>query len=271
MTDPGERRGPAETPAYPLVALVCGYEKSGTTLLNEILRRHPRLDSGFEGGFLLGESPRDFPRFQPYHTFFRQTWELTQEDVAYICACDDWGECYRRARERSPVITDKDCLLFDKTPIYMKFLSQVLARVPGVPCVVNVRDPRALMVSWANWSGGGDDAEAWVAEHLENNVQRFTDYAEGYRLAASRFPGRILLNRFEQLVRQPEATLERIFQFLGFSFSEDYLEFSSKHFVYGNAISADYLFPYRDRLSEKLCGRILEATRDYADWHDLAE
>ncbi len=49
-----------EQATSPLFALVCGFEKSGTTLLNEILRRHPGVDSGFECGFLLGQSPRDF-------------------------------------------------------------------------------------------------------------------------------------------------------------------------------------------------------------------
>src|SRR5688572_28260285 len=79
----------------PLIALVCGFEKSGTTLLNEILRRHPDLDSGFEGGFLLGASPRDFRNFQPYYAYFRQTWELSRADMLYICDTDSWGECYR--------------------------------------------------------------------------------------------------------------------------------------------------------------------------------
>ena len=169
------------------------------------------------------------------------------------------------------MIADKRSMLFDKTPVYMKHLPSVLARVPGLPCVVNVRDQRALMVSWAKWSGGGADIEGWVAENFCGNVARFRSYAEGYRAAADRFSDRILLNRFETMCLEPRQSLQRVFAFLGLQFSEDYLNFSSKHFVYGSAISTDYLYPYRGALSEGLSDRILEATAAYADWHFQAQ
>ena len=98
---------PPGHPFSPLAAILCGYEKSGTTLLNEILRRHPKLDSGFEVGALLAESPRQFRQIQPYFAFFRSTWKLTREDMQYICDTDEWGEFYRRSSERSPVIVDR--------------------------------------------------------------------------------------------------------------------------------------------------------------------
>jgi hypothetical protein len=44
----------------PLAAIVCGFPNGGTTLISEILRTHPELDSGFEGGFLLSEQPSKF-------------------------------------------------------------------------------------------------------------------------------------------------------------------------------------------------------------------
>lgn len=71
-------------PLDPLRAIVCGYEKSGTTLINEILRRHPQLDSGHEVGVLLVETPRQFHSKQPYCSFFRQTWKLSPEQLADI-------------------------------------------------------------------------------------------------------------------------------------------------------------------------------------------
>lgn len=265
---PGNRKSPEVTSAlYPLHALVCGFEKSGTTLINEILRRHPRLDSGFEGGFLLADSPREFRHCQPYFAFFKKTWDLTREDVRYICDTDDWGECYRRARERSPVIVDKRSLIFDKTPIYMKHLAPVLDKVPGLPCVVNVRDPRSLFLSWANWSGFRDDPEAWLEANFDDNVQRFLDYARGYEGAVERHSARLLLNRFEILCQEPERVFSELFDFFGLDFSPEYLAFSSQHFVYGNQVSLEYLYPYRGQLSEQLCQRILDATAAFSQWH----
>lgn len=254
-------------PFHPLVAIVCGFEKSGTTLLNEILRRHPDLDSGFEGGLLLGSSPRDFKQYQPYYAYFRKTWELSREDMLYICDTDAWGESYRRARERCPFITNKNSFIFDKTPIYMKHLSEVMAKVPGLPCVVNVRDPRALLLSWANWSGHKHDAEAWLRENFSENIERYASYAEGYLAAEKKFAERLYLNQFERMCINPAVEVARIFNFLGFDFETSFLNFSSKHFVYGNDVSTEYLFPYLGNLSEDLCGLIVEATSAYRQWH----
>ncbi len=251
----------------PLKAIICGYEKSGTTLLNEILRRHPNMDSGFECGFLLGDSPRDFPTIKPYHAYFKSTWELSRADMKYIFDTDSWDECYARARGRSPVISNKDTGIFDKTPIYMLHLNEVLNKVPGIPCVVNVRDPRALMLSWANWSGHKEDAEDWIEENFEAYCERFLSYADGYTKALASHGDRILLNQFEKLCQNPEFYLKRIFAFLGLRFDNEFMNFSSKHFVYGNTVSTEYLFPYRDKLSTELCNRILSETGRYSQWH----
>lgn len=260
------------TSLEPLRAIVCGYEKSGTTLINEILRRHPQLDSGHEVGVLLADSPREFHRKQPYCTFFRQTWKLSKEQQQQICDTDDWGEFYRRARAISPLITDKSVYLFDKTPIYMRHLAEVLAKVPGIPCLVNVRDPRALMLSWANWSGHDfsghrDDPGEWIEENFAYCQDRFLSYARGYRDALAEHGDRIMLNRFEPLCLDPEPHLEKIFNFFGFEFSRDYMTFESEHFVHGNTVSQDYLCPYRQALKPALCDRILEATVEFEDWH----
>jgi len=260
-------QSPPELPRSPLAAIVCGYEKSGTTLLNEILRRHPQLDSGFEVGVLLAGSPREFRQIQPYFAFFRSTWKLTREDMQYICDTDEWGEFYRRSRERSPVIVDKHSLIFDKTPIYMRDLRQVLDKVPGTRCIVNVRDPRALMLSWARWTGRTVDPAAWIEENFAANIERFTSYAEGYRGALASHGEHILLNRFEEFCMDPAAGARRIFDFLGLHFAGEYLTFSSEHFVYGNTVSTAYVAPYIDTLPGALCERILAATSDYAEWH----
>lgn len=255
------------TDLNPLKAIICGYEKSGTTLLNEILRRHPRLDSGFECGFLLGDSPRQFPGKKPYHGFFQSKWKMSNADMKYICDTDSWGECYRRVRERSPVIIDKSVFLFDKTPIYMLHLPEVLAKTPGIPCIVNVRDPRSLMLSWARWSGHTEDAEQWIRDHMEEYCERFTSYAKGYTQALSQYSDRIFLNQFEVFCTEPRAQLQAIFKFIGLRFEEQYMTFSSEHFVYGNTVSEAYMYPYADTLSESICRDILSETIGYENWH----
>lgn len=250
----------------PLCALVCGFEKSGTTVINEVLRRHPRLDSGHEVGVLLVESPREFHSKQPYYSFFRETWKLSNAEVEQICDTDDWSTFYRRARALSPVIADKSVSIFDKTPAYMAHLSDVLRKAP-LPCVVSVRDPRALMFSWANWSGHSSDPNEWLGEHFERNCNRFLTYARGYREAARSHPELLRVSQFEHVSINPEVEFEKIFEFLGLAFCADYLSFQSEHFVYGNTVSTDYIFAYRDGLSSELCNRILDATSEFEEWH----
>jgi hypothetical protein len=58
-----------------------------------------------------------------------------------------------------------------------------------------------------------------------------------------------------------------VFSFLGYDFSEDYLSFESEHFVYGNTLSKEYLYPYKRGFSEALCERILDATKTFSEWH----
>jgi hypothetical protein len=186
--------------------------------------------------------------------------------MQYICDTDRWDECYRRARERAPFIEDKTIGLFDKTPIYMLHLSDVLRRIPEVPCVVNVRDPRAVMLSWANWSGGKDDPEAWIKDNIINYCQRYNSYADGYLKAEQSFSGRILLNQFEHLAQNPELYAKRIFDFLGLEFSKDFLTFSSEYFVYGGEVSDAYVFPYREVLSDKVCDEIIKRTKRHSQW-----
>lgn len=253
--------------SMPIAAVLCGYEKSGTTVLNEILRRHPRLDSGHEVGVLLAENPRGFSQVQPYFSFFQQTWALGRQEALHCCDTDHWSVFYERAKAHSPVIVDKTVELFDKTPKYMAQLASVLDKVPGVPCVVNVRDPRALMHSWACWSGHRDRPARWVEQNFDYCLQRFCTYAEGYRAAAASGKYRLFLNPFESMCVEPSTRLSEIFAFLGLEFHESYLSFESEHFVYGSTVTTAHLRPYLNSFPESLSRRILAATSAFQSWH----
>lgn len=162
---------------------------------------------------------------------------------------------------------NKSTYLFDKTPIKMLHLDEVLAKVPGIPCVVNVRDPRSLMLSWANWYGHRDNPGKWIEEEFEYFENRFLSYARGYRNALDNHADRIMLNRFEPLCLDPEPHLEKIFGFFGFEFSTEYMTFEPEHFVTGNTVSQEYLYPFLTAPTPELCDRILEATREFEEWH----
>ena len=148
---------------------------------------------------------------------------MKNTDMDYICNSNSWSECYLKIRERSPIIADKNVFLFDKTPIYMLHLSDVLTKAPDIPCVVNVRDPRALMLSWARWSGHATDAEEWINLNISEYCNRYSNYATGYQKALLEHSDRIYVNRFEEFCMNPTHHLEAIFKFIGLDFNEDYL------------------------------------------------
>jgi len=250
----------------PLKLLVCGFEKSGTTMVNEILRRHPRLDSGFECGFLLADTPAQFRSVQPYYRYFKQCWELSNADMDYILDTPHWSQCYERAKQRSPVIVDKSSGLFDKTPIYMLHLNDVLNKTPNIPCVVTVRDPRAIFYSWARWSGHEDDSEEFIRDNLHDYIERYSSYGRGYRHALAKYSDRLMLIQFEALCSEPEKVCRNLFDFIGYDFQPEFMNFSSKYFVYGNTVSTQYIHAYKNYLSETLCQLILDGLQEYSQW-----
>lgn len=250
----------------PLHAILCGYERGGTTLLLEILRQHPDIDAGFEGGFLLGKTPKDFLNIEPYATNIQRGWQLKEGDIEYICKSIEWPQAYRRLRERSGMIPDKNVLLIDKTPKYMESLTHILDKVPRIPCVVLVRDPRAVLWSWAKHNQS--PLEAWIELYLEQACNRYSAYGHGWEKALISHHERILLVQYESLCMNPEVEIRRIFSFLHLSFQKKYLQFSSRFInTHGNTISTKFLMEYPQKFSQDIQNRILKNTAAFRQWH----
>lgn len=259
----------------PLLLLAVGFAGGGTTLLSEILRQHPSLDSGFEGGFLLADSPSKFPEVEPHFSNMKKMWNLTDRDMHYICQAESWPQMYRRLRNRSSVIKDKKIKLFDKTPRYMMQLKEVLKKVPNVPCIVLVRDPRAFLWTRAkrtqSKSAPNVSKQEWASKIVEESANAYLDFANGYRSACeSGLEDRMLLVQYESLCLDQYRETERIFDFANLKYSNDVLNFSNKDERYtpchGTDISTDYINQYKKNLAEETCQKMLDLTRDFSSW-----
>jgi hypothetical protein len=251
----------------PLFALVCGFEHSGTTLVSEILRQYPQLDSGFEGGFLLNNEAKKFLTTEPFYTNCKKGWGLSDQDLRYICDVNSWPELYFRLRERSTVIEDKNIWLFDKTPRYMSALSDILERVPGVPCVVIVKDFRAVF--WSSYKRTKMPLDKWYNKIFKRTMNHTLSYARSWKKALEKGLGdRILLIRYEELCLNQETETRKIFDFMDLEFHEEYLVLNNAKYknVYGNKISSQYLKEYQGNLPEEICEEILALTSEYSDW-----
>jgi len=239
-----------------LHCLICGYERGGTTLLSELIRQNPRIDGRFECGFLLRRRPADFATLQPYADNLKTAWGVDARGLAYICAASGWEQMYRRLREVS-ALPDKTIPLYDKTPRYMSCLPAILAKVT-VPCVVIVRDPRAVFYSHSRHN----------PTEMGGFCGYYLDYGRAFVEARKRYPGQILLVRYERLCLQPESEARRIFDFLGLEFDLAYLDLPRRADDYVNPrIDTRAIAGYADHLTLDQQRDILRRTAEFSCWH----
>jgi len=246
----------------PLVAIVCGYERGGTTLVSEILRQHPQLNSGFEGGLLLSDNPHDFRDLEPYVTSLKISWGVNDEELEYICDGAGWQDVFRRLLEKSRNVDGE--FIFDKTPKYMEFLPDVMSRV-DVPCIAIVRDPRALFFSWAKRSAMSIDK--WCENHLAAAIQRYASYGHGLKNALVKYRDRILVVQYESLCVNPMIETERLMSFIGFDFDPAFVQFSNpQDNIHEKNVSAKYIFEYEKHFGDEACATITYRLNEFKDW-----
>jgi sulfotransferase family protein len=216
--------------AAPVVIL--GVSRSGTTLLKEMLDRHPDLAIPSESYFIsqLWDRHRaevDADRFAADLGRLERiaAWGVDPADVRarlparapFHDAVQAIYACYAGAR---------GCRRFgDKTPLYMQRLACVARAFPDARYVHIVRDGRDACLSFLamrrrprlNFSrprGVAGFAAQW---HMEITDAR----ALGDSLPA----GRYLELRYEDLVRDPRAHLQRVCAFLALDFDDEMLEY----------------------------------------------
>lgn len=195
-------------PAIPrdvLGCLVAGFEKGGTTLVKDLVRRACRMRGCFEGGLLLADAPAEGVP-EPYAPMLVRSWALPPTFLDEYRSCRTFEEGYRLLRERSDNVAHKHRPLIDKTPRYMMQLEAVLRRAPTTPVIVAIRDPALVAGSWARL--GQRPAEAADAIRLS---------AEGLARVAASAAGadRVYVMRLDDLTAATQATLDAAAGWLG--------------------------------------------------------
>ncbi len=189
-----------------LGCLVAGFEKGGTTLVKDLVRRAGRLRGSFEGGLLLADSPAEGVP-EPYGSLLVKAWGLPEGFLDEYRTCRTFEEGYRLLRDRSDVITEKHRPLIDKTPRYMMHLEAVLRRAPTTPVVVVIREPALVVRSWLGL--GQPRGEA---------VEAVRNSATGLAAVARSRTGidRVYTVHLDDLMISPQATLDAMSAWLGF-------------------------------------------------------
>jgi|GEM_PF-3193062 hypothetical protein len=202
-----------------LAAIICGFENSGVNLLTEILNKHSSL-YGQSAGFLLEQKTNSFILREDFCTRVKQGWCLSDADLSHIGNSRSWKEIYNRLQDRSLAIENKNTRIFDSTTKYMSKLSEVLEKVPDVPCIVMIRDIRAVI--WSAIKRSNLDEQYWIEHRSQKDYRHYHSYVTGFIEAIEKdFSHQLILVRYELLCTNFHEEIKRILDFIGLEVEEN--------------------------------------------------
>ncbi len=223
------------------IFFIVGRIRSGTTLLARMLNNHPAIFLPQESPFIMNLYQKH-AKVKEWHkkqilAFYNDLWKevrLTQywklheqkealkADLLALAGKANFADLskaviYRRAcmRERGAA-----CMMGDKNPSYALYVDDLVKAFPNAPIILLVRDARDNILSCQRVSFDFNDpivlAERW----------RF--FNKEVLAAHKRHPQQTILVRFEDILAQPEKTLQKICTHLGLQFEPAMLEFYKK-------------------------------------------
>jgi sulfotransferase family protein len=202
---------------------IVGCARSGTSLLRDLLRSHPRLAFPDESNFLplfyraFGDPRTDAEAYNLAARILRLQWvrrwslSLTPSSLAH---CRSYAELVsslyddvarRQGRPRWG----------DKTPHYVLEIPTLLEIFPGAKVIHIYRDGRDVALSWRAIPLGPRD--------VVNAAVRWKRRVVAGLGGGSRFPGSYHEVRYETLLARPEETMMAVCAFLAEDFTEDVL------------------------------------------------
>ena len=203
---------------------IVGCPRSGTTLLRDLLRSHPRLtippESHFIPGFYraLGDPSSDAEASQMVTRILKHPriamWgiEPQPEDVA---GCRSFGELTRRLYEMWANARGKP-RWGDKTPHYVKEIPLLMRLFPDAQVIHIIRDGRDTALSWLRTRF--EPQNLYMAARMWKEM-----VTKGRQDCACLAADACLELRYETLLARPESTMREVCDFLGEPFAAEVL------------------------------------------------
>ncbi|MES2131772.1 MAG: sulfotransferase [Bacteroidota bacterium] len=241
----------------PVFNFIVGIGRSGTTLLMSMLNSHPELQATPEVNFFV---------------FFYGSWkhktDFTEADFVkvefYMSKYDDrkqvsgfeWKtELFRENIRNSPEINFEiiyKCFYesfvyagapkaishnFDKNPINTLFLQDIIDILPNSKFIFLVRDPRA------NFLSRKEKLKKRKAD-IYLDTKRWTHYNAAALTVIEKNRDKFYILKYEDLVTDPKAELQKLATFFNFPYDESMLNFHTK--VKENSLKKVYEKSVRD-------------------------
>lgn len=252
--------------------VICGLEHSGTTLLSDIFRQIPELDSGFEVGVLLGASPKEFPEIHPFYANMLSGWKISEDHLKAICDTESFPDFYAGLQQKSEVLSPQANDIFDKTPRYFQKIFECQEKAK-VPFVATYKDPRSIVFSDFKRTGKGKAFEEWYEVYKKPKIQYLSSiYRNSYipwkeGLEPEKVQ-QILCLSLEEICLNTRETLEKIFLHVGQGFRLQYILLKNLRYHHTRVpeISSRIPFEYLDVFNTKQLALIGEDFGELKDW-----
>lgn len=245
--------------------VICGIEHSGTTLLSDVFRQVPGLDSGFEVGVLLAKSPREFRMLEPFISNLKSGWGITDAQLDAICNTDNFDDFYFRLRQESRIVDDND-EIFDKTPRYFSQLQNCITRVP-CKFIAVYKDPRSLVFSDYK-RAKPNDFDQWFDDYAPKKMKYLAAIYKQYELCKNATTNRTTLVSLEAIALDTRKTFDRLFAFVDLEFKKDYLLLKNMRYKHTKEtyVSSKIPFEYMEALNKHQEDKISRYFSSLNDW-----
>lgn len=247
--------------------VICGIEHSGTTLLSDLFRQADNLDSGFEVGVLLSNSPREFRHLENFRSQIASGWGIEEDQISEVCDCDTFSEFYQRLYDLSRVI-QKPSEIFDKTPRYLAKLEECSSKL-DVPFISMYKDPKSIVHSDFCRSGTNDFND-WYSRYLNSKLSYMRTLYSSYvrHTGDRRRSDRVRFVSLEEICLNAGEVLRGLFEFVEVDFSVRYLLLDNlryKH-THGRSIDVSDPFKYLKDFDPQTCALIDQDFAEFEHW-----
>jgi tetratricopeptide (TPR) repeat protein len=212
---------PALSPAR-RIALLCGYARSGTTLLEQVLDAHPDIISAEETTIFLDDAVSPLRRNSPPGADM-----LAVLEAARIPALQQSRAAYFRSMNLSIGNPVADRLLLDKNPMFTGMIPAFIRIFPETKFLIALRDPRDVVLSrFMQAQRVTPFNKACLS--LEGIAEDYTVIMSLWKKLAPLTPGRYLEVRYEDMVENLESVARKTLDFFDVPWDERVLGFD-KH------------------------------------------
>jgi tetratricopeptide (TPR) repeat protein len=193
------------------VIFVVSLPRSGSTLAEQILASHPRIEGANELGDLNAVIEEESVRRQtPFPAWVPQA------------SPADWKRLGQRYLERTARWRESRPLFTDKALSNWRYVGAALAMLPGARFVNCRRDPVETCLSCYRQLFSHGQAFTYDIGDL---TAYWREYDRMMRFWSARYPHRIFDQVYEELLADPEGQTRRLLDFCGVEFDESCLRF----------------------------------------------